>query len=76
MKGPASPFDILRELVSDLVHGSLPFGNLASGFGALAILAFILCIPSVVIAWVVQCIVVIVRTKLQDRKRQKVSHVA
>ena len=76
VKGSCSPFDILHELVSDLVHGSLPFDNLMSGFGGLAVLAVILCIPSVVLAWVIQCVVVIIRTKLRDKQREKASHVA
>jgi len=71
-----SPFDIFHELFNDLIHGSLPIGNTVSGFGGLAVLAFYLGIPSVILAWVIQCVVVIIRTKLRDKKLERIDHVA
>jgi hypothetical protein len=76
VKGATSPFNITCELAADLIHGYLPIGNIINGFMGLAVSAFILCIPSVILAWVIQCVVVIIRTKLRDKNREKIDHVA
>ena len=76
VKGPTSPFDISRELVADLIHGWLPIDNIVNGFMGLTVLALILGIPAVILAWVIQCVIVVLRTKLRDKNRGRIGHAA
>jgi hypothetical protein len=64
-----SPFDIFREVAEG---GHLSLGIIVEGFFSVIICALFFAVPSVVFAWIVQCAVVVVRT----RKREKNDHVA
>jgi len=64
-----SPFDIFQEVA---VGGHLTLGMIVDGFFWVIFCTFLFAVPSVVFAWIVQCAVVIIRT----RKREKIDYVA
>jgi len=69
----ASPFGVFREVAGDVIHGDLPLGNaIAGAFIPLTVLAFVFGVASIIFAWVVQCVVVIIRGK----KHEEIDHVA
>jgi ABC-type Fe3+ transport system permease subunit len=64
-----SVFDGFREGVAD---SHLSFGIIVDGFFSVTFCAFLFTVPSIVLAWLIQCAVVIIRT----RKRERIDHVA
>jgi len=73
----ASSFGVFREVTGDVIRGDLPLGNaIAGAFIPMTVLAFVFGVASIILAWVGQCMIVIIRTKLRDKKREKIDHVA
>ena len=64
-----SPFDIFCEGVAE---SHLSFGIIVDGFVSVTFCALFFAVPSSILAWLIQCVVVIIRT----RKREKIDHVA
>ena len=73
----ASPIGVFCEVAGDVIHGDLSLGKaIAGAFIPMTVLAFVFGVACIIFAWVMQCVVVIIRTQLRNKKRERMDDVA